>query len=134
VKKFLVIGCVGLLALCLIVGGLAFALGFGLTQGVATVGDDFMAALRDGNYAKAYGLCDPALQTKLGGESQLKAMIENNNVKPTAWNFSSRNINNADGLIEGSVTMAGNRQGSLRLELIKSGNDWKIIGFNFKEN
>ena len=120
--------CLGCAALI----GIAFVGGMLGTQPAATVGDSFMTALKDGNYSQAYGLCAPDLQKELGNASGLQTLIKNAQVQPTQWSFSSRNITNDVGELDGSVTFANNREGTVRLVLGKAGSDWKITGFNLK--
>lgn len=105
-----------------------------LIQPAADVGEAFMAALRDSNYQTAYGLCSPALQRELGGNAAgLERLIKNANVVPTAWTFTSRNIEGDTGELTGTATFTGNRQGTVRVTLGQSGGTWQVIGFNLRE-
>jgi len=92
-----------------------------------------MTALKNGDAAGAYNLCTPALQRELGSAQGLDTRIKNGRVQPTAWSFSSRNIENDTGQLEGTVTFAGNREGTVRLVLAQVGGEWKISGFNLRE-
>ncbi|CAG0956950.1 hypothetical protein ANRL3_00617 [Anaerolineae bacterium] len=133
-KTILIIGGIGvLLCVCLfvVIIGIAVVGGLGMTQPTADVGEKFMTALKTGDYDTAYGLCHPALQQKLGGASGLKRLVESGKAQPSKWNFSSRNVNNDEGTLEGTVTMAGG-EGTVKLELVKVGSDWKIVSFNLK--
>jgi len=134
-KVLLIIGGV-VLVLCLICAGIAavaFVLGFGLTQPAAAVGENFMTALKNGDYAGAYNLCSPALQKELGSPQGLETRIKNGRVQPTQWSLTSRNVSNDQGQLDGSVTFTGNREGTVLLVLAQVGNDWKIAGFQLKE-
>jgi hypothetical protein len=63
----------------------------------------------------------------------LEALIVNNNVQPTQWSFSSRNVSGNMAELTGSVTLTGNRAGSVRVTLTQSGNNWLVAGFNLNE-
>jgi hypothetical protein len=73
------------------------------------------------------------LQKELGSAQNLNTRIKNGRVQPTAWTFSSRNINSDTGQLEGTVTFTGNREGTVRLVLMQVSGEWKISGFNLKE-
>ena len=136
-KKWVVFGGVGcgvLVLLCIAFAAIAAMVGVGATQPLADAGDKFMNALKAGNYPQAFSTCAPELQQKLGNAGALKNLIENGQVQPVSWNYNSRQANNDEGLLEGTVTMKGNRQGTLRIELVQKGNNWQVIGFNLKEN
>ncbi|MBM3129545.1 MAG: hypothetical protein FJ009_13080 [Chloroflexi bacterium] len=134
-KVLLIIGGVALVfcLLCTILFVVVFALGIGATQPAATAGENFMTALKNGDYNQAYGLCSPALQRELGNAGGLGTRIRNGKVEPTAWSFSSRNISNDTGELTGTVTFTGNREGTVRLVLAQVGGEWKISGFNLRE-
>lgn len=138
-KTILIIGGVilGLCLVCVCLFAAAFALGLGgalgLTQPAATAGENFMTALKNGDAAGAYNLCTPALQRELGSAQGLDTRIKNGRVQPTTWSFSSRNIQNDTGQLDGTVTFTGNREGTVRLVLAQVGGEWKISGFNLKE-
>jgi hypothetical protein len=128
-------GCAAVLVLCLCVAGAAIGLGLvggiGLTQPVADVGESFMQSLKAGNYDAAYGLCHVELQKKIGSARNLRTMVEGGKAQPVKWSFTSRNVDNDQGHMEGSVTMAGG-DGTVTLDLAKAGNDWKIIAFDLQ--
>jgi hypothetical protein len=124
------------LCLCIALVGIASIGGIGAfagTQPIADQGERFMQSLKTGDYAGAYALCHPALQQKLGSAQGLQRLIENGKAKPSSWNFSSRNLENNQGHLEGTVTMVGG-EGTVTLDLAKSGNDWKVIAFDLKPN
>ena len=118
-------GCIALMGLGL-VGGLG---GIGLTQPIADVGEKFMLSLKNGEYEMAFGLCHPSLQQELGSAQGLKQTIERGNAQPIQWSFNSRNIENDQGRMEGTVTMRGGA-GTVTLEFAKSGSEWKVSGFD----
>jgi hypothetical protein len=121
---------VGLCICCFVVViGLGIVGGFGLTQPAADAGEKFMQSLKAGDYNTAYALCHPSLQQKLGSAQGLKQLVENGKAQPSTWNFTSRNIENAQAHLEGTATMQGGN-GTVTLDLVQVGSDWKVIGFN----
>ena len=119
-----------LIVLCVVLLGGSIAAIFQATQPVADASEKFMVSLRDGNYQQAYDMMTPELQTELGDASGLEERITSANRKPTSWSFASRNINNDRGEVSGTATFADNVAGTVSIVLTKSGNDWKIAGFN----
>jgi hypothetical protein len=98
-----------------------------LTQPVVDAGDNFMTALKTGNYAQAYDLSSPALQKELGSVARLATLADN--YRPARWNWTSRSIRNGVGALYGSMTYADGKPGSVHLQLTQVGNDWKIVAF-----
>jgi hypothetical protein len=137
-KIVLLIGAVvAILAVCVcvivVIVGLGLAGGVSLTQPIADVGEKFMQSLKVADYNTAFGLCDPSLKTELGSAQGLKKLVDSGKAQPTKWNFTSRNIENNQGHIDGTVTMLGG-EGTLSLDFIKVGSDWKVVGFDLKPN
>ncbi|MCX7839135.1 MAG: hypothetical protein N2559_06720 [Anaerolineae bacterium] len=135
-KKILLVLVGGLLFVCLAcvgVLGVAFVLGLGATQPIINAGDSFMTALKNEDYTSAYNLCTPALQQELRNPQGLANLIRNANVRPIQWSYSSRNVSNDQGQLEGSVTFVGNREGTVQLVLTQVGGTWKIAGFRLRE-
>lgn len=135
-KILLILGAVGLglCVVCVIFVAAIVLLGVGATQPAADAGEAFMTALKEGNYQKAYSLCSPALQRELGGNAAgLERLIKNGRVEPTAWTFTSRNIEGDSGELTGTATFTGNRQGTVRVTLNQSGGTWQVVGFNLRE-
>lgn len=129
-KVILIVGGVVLLLLVLcgvLFGGGILAL-MGATQPVVDASDKFMTALRDNNFTGAYDMCAPSLQSELGDAAGLEAFVKDGGRQPATWNFTSRSINNDEGVVEGTATFAGGATGTARVVLSKVGNDWKISG------
>jgi hypothetical protein len=135
-KVLLLLAAVALgFCLCVIIVAAGVILFAGaVTQPVADVGDGFMNALKESNYQKAFALCSPALQRELGGNAAgLERLIKNGGVEPTAWTFSSRNIQNNEAQLSGTATFTGNRQGTVRITLNQINGEWKVVDFNLRE-
>jgi Domain of unknown function (DUF4864) len=92
-----------------------------------------MQSLKSGDYATAYALCHPALQQQLGSAQNLQRMVENGKARPISWSFTSRNIENNQGHMEGTVTMQGGT-GIVTLDLAQSNGEWKVLAFNLEPN
>ena len=120
----------GLLLLCGILSVTLFAGVFGLTQPAADAGDRFMAALRDGNYDRAFELSTPSLQEEVGGAQALREALESK--QPTKWSFTFRDIENDLATLRGTTTYANNEPGEVEMELRKVGNDWLVSFINLR--
>ncbi|MEO6457696.1 MAG: hypothetical protein ABIO92_05415 [Chloroflexia bacterium] len=131
-KIALIVGGVllGLLLLCGILFGSLFAGVMGLTQPAVDAGEKFMAALRDGNYDRAFELSTPSLQQEVGDAQMLRDALESK--QPTKWSFTSRNIQNDIATLGGTTTYANNEPGQVEMELRKVGNDWMVSFINLK--
>ncbi|MCL4394816.1 MAG: DUF4864 domain-containing protein [Chloroflexi bacterium] len=129
----IVVGVIIVLCLCAFIAiiGLGLAGGLGLTQPVADVGEKFMQSLKTGDYDTAYALCHPSLQEQFGSAQGLKQMVAEGQAQPVKWSFNSRNIENDQGHMEGTVTMKGG-EGTVTIDLVKAGSEWKVIGFDLK--
>lgn len=106
---------------------LLFVIGL-FTQPVASAGDDFMSALKTGDFAHAYALCSPDLQKELGSASALGTMAQG--YQPARWNWTSRSVRNGVGRLDGSFTYTGGKSGTVHITLTSINNSWRITGFS----
>jgi hypothetical protein len=60
------------------------------TQPAGAVGDDFMGALQNSNYAQAYSLCTPDLQSELDSSENLEVILSQVDVQIASWDWSAR--------------------------------------------
>jgi hypothetical protein len=128
---FAVLGCLGLLIIgCIAVFGVTFFAANNLTQPMSTAGESFMTAVRDGNYPQAYALCTPALQQELGDIEEFTSTMQDN--RPTKWNFTSRQVNNNTGQLDGTATLQDGSAADVRLVLDQVGGAWKVSGINIQ--
>ena len=133
-KKKILLGCGGLIAVLLIIVIIAVVGGLLGTAPMASAADDFMTALQDGEWDTAYGLCSPSLQSQLQSASNLSEMIVGGSAQPEKWKFTSRNVENGQGEVEGSVTMTGGVAGTVSVTLAKADDGWQVNGFNLQPN
>lgn len=106
-------------------------------QAFTKVGNDFMTALKGGDYETAYSLFHPNLQQEVGAAADLQVMIESNAAQPKDWSFSSVNTTtDADQVttakLDGNVTYQDGKSGVVTIELVQDGEVWKIISFNLQ--
>jgi hypothetical protein len=115
-KKILLIIAGAVLVLCLVCVGvivLSVGLGVGLTQPIANVGDEFMTALKNEDYTRAYNLCAPSLQQELRNPQNLANLIRNARVQPTQWSYTSRNVSNDQGQLGRQCDLRGKLRGNV---------------------
>lgn len=104
-------------------------------QAFNQTGNDFMTAMKEADYTAGYDLFGQELQQKVGAVEDLQTMIEENKAQPSEWTFSSWNLStdenkNNTATVEGSVTYQDGRQGTVKLELIKVSEAWKVMSFD----
>lgn len=131
-SPLLIIGGIvlGLLLLCGIGGALLFGGVLSATQPVANAGDAYMAALRDGDFSKAYDMSAPALQQEVGDAEGLQTALSARQI--ASWSFTSRNISNNQGSLSGTATYTNGDTGPVEMSLIQVGNEWKVAGINLQ--
>ena len=133
VVAVLVIGCVVCAGAAFALTGGAILTVFNAVKPITDASEGFMNALKTGNYDTAYALLSSDVQTEVGGNADgLKKLIEANNTQPVSWSFTNANVTNDRADFSGSVTFTGNRTGTGSLVLMKSGDAWKVAGFNLK--
>ena len=131
-------GCALLLlcAVCLFavvaMGGLA-ALGIGTTFApIDAVANSFMTGLRDGDWQQAYSQLAPELHREVGNVNQFQQLITRGQAVPASWNWTSRNVNNDVATWTGTAQFKSGRSGTAELELLRRGNDWRIVSFDLQ--
>lgn len=90
-------------------------------------GDQFMGALRDGDFQRAYSLSTPALQREIGDARRMGPNL--GTYQPVEWSWSGRSIRNGIGQLQGSVTYRGGEGGRARLELHKIDGQWRVAAY-----
>jgi len=124
-KGCLIAGAVGLVLLC-IVGAIVFLV-FRLTAPMTAEGEKFLATLGSGSVETAYGMTSTAMRT---GQSQasfadIVKAYGLDGFESASW--SSRNINNDRGTLEGTVRTKKGGSVPLTIEMIKESGTWKVL-------
>ena len=127
-----------LIAVLMIFATLLAASGCGAVESAKVLnqtGNDFMTALKDGQFETAFKLCMAELQTEIGSVDDLSSMIDDSSARPKEWTFSSWNMStdanqNTTAKVEGTVSYQDGRTGAVTLELIKVGEEWQVMSFN----
>ena len=136
VKKIVLAAVIVTLLLCVALVGIPFVYNLTQTQPLAEVADVFMAALRDGNYAKAFDLCSATFKSHIGSAEDLEQYITENDLRPISWEIHNRDVNDSDrdsnnlGTVTGAVTFTEDRHGTLSLLLIYENGQWLINDFD----
>lgn len=119
-------GCLIALGIGIVLITVILLLVFGLTRGVVKAGNDFLALLGDGKIAQAYESASPTLKSQ-----QTAAAFERNvrqlgltDYASATW--SSRNVENDRGHLEGTVKTRSGGKIPLNIELIKEAGGWKV--------
>ena len=100
---------------------------FYATSGIVDTADEFFEAANEGDYERAYSLTSQQLQ-RATSEEDLEAFLVTNgldDVTDTSW--SSRNINNNNGALVGSLTTGSGGEIPAEITLIYEGDEWKIV-------
>jgi len=131
-KIFFVLTIFAVLALALSVFGCSVVEN---AQEFYASGDEFLTALKDGDYAGAYALFHTSLQQEVGSAENLKAMVEDNQAQPSEWSYTSFNLStDEDGIqtatVEGKLIYQDGREGIVELEMVKVDDDWQLFSFN----
>jgi len=129
VLLFVILGIVAVVGL--FIAGI-FGVAMFATSGVADAGDKFMNALKSRDYTVAWSLCTEEVHSDIPTVKDLETMITQQQVEPVEWSYSSRNIENNEGELAGSVTFANKTTGSLSFVLRKTEGTWKIRGFRLR--
>jgi len=94
--------------------------------------DDFMNALKAGNYRAAYEMLSDDLKNQIGSVEDFQTSLARNGVDPKSWSWSSNTISGVDG----EVTMKDGTKTSVSLVYAGfggSGGDvsWRLIEYRF---
>jgi hypothetical protein len=130
--KVLILALAGGFGACMLCVVAIVGFAFLSTQPAATAGEEFMQALAARNFSSAYSLCSASLQAELGGSEMLDEELTSRGIVPERWSFSNRQINNDTGELEGDVTFADGRRGTVLLRLVKSADRWVISAFSLQ--
>lgn len=88
-----------------------------------------MKALQMGDYERAFSLCTPALQRRLGSHTRLQQVVESAASRPDAWHFSQPSLEGTNTYMSG--TMLAGREGTFTIRLSQIQGQWRIDDFEF---
>ncbi|MCP5539122.1 MAG: zinc-ribbon domain-containing protein [Akkermansiaceae bacterium] len=122
----------GLLLLAVIgIGALVMLLG-AMTKPLVTAADGHFAALRSGNDQAAYEMTAQAFKENTS-LSDYQAFINQRPIlrQVTGSSYSSKNIENDKGTLEGALIAEDGQQIPIQIILFKEGGEWKIVSIDF---
>jgi hypothetical protein len=128
---FIIVGVVGLICVACI--GLVVVLGgviLSATQGIADASDDYLEALKQGDYATAYDLSAPVLQADFGSVEGVQSFVAQNNFVPESWNFNNRSVVNNTGTLIGTITLQNGTVLDAEMYFQEIDGDWLVTGFD----
>lgn len=106
-----------------------------MTRDMHNVGEKFMNAIRTDNYGVVVEIVTPDLLEEIGPTGQnMQDQFNESDLRPSTWEFTSREYIGTQGQMSGTVVFTRGRQGKVELSLSKIGRQWKISGFSLEEN
>jgi len=123
-------GC--LIAVGVVVALIAVALffAFGLTSGVVKAGNAFLAQIGAGQIKEAYESTSATLQSQQTAEEFEESVKKLGLTDYASASWSSRQMENGRGHLEGSITTRSGGQIPLKMELVKESDAWKVFSLN----
>lgn len=119
-------GCLLAAGVFVLLIGAIIGVVFWATGGIVETTDDFFAAAYEGDYDTAHSLTSQRLQEQ-GGPDALRQFMETNGLdKVTETSWSSRNIQNTQGRLEGTVTTESGASIPIVVELVSENDEWRI--------
>ena len=130
------LGCLliplSILACAALVGGLLYVLAFPTIETT----HEFVDALSENDYVTAYELISQSYQQEFGSPEGLRGYVDkeltNRDLAP--WKITtirSFNMENNVGTFDWRVELANGGSASMRMDMRKEGEEWKIIYFDF---
>jgi len=109
-------------------GFLAFSSGtsYLAEQGVRDAGDAYLEALKTGDFATAFTLSDPTLQSQFGDAVGVQSTYAGRGFFPDEWSFHETSINGDMGTLQASVTITSGQRMGMILDLNKIEGDWLV--------
>jgi hypothetical protein len=136
-RRFILIGASVILiisAAAILIAYFTGAIDRAMTSDMTAAGEKFMRAARNEDYGVIIDLASPDFLAEIGPTGQtMQDNINNDDLRPTDWEFTTNKIVGTQGQMSGSVVFTGGRQGAVDLSLAKIGREWKITGFYFEE-
>ena len=133
-KKGWLIGCgVAILVIALCAGlGTMFVAGiFGLTQPVVDASNEFLALLGQGKIGEAYASTADGFRAQQDESSFTAAVKQLGLTEYASASWQSREINNNEGSVEGTVTTKGGGTKPIAIRLVKENGKWKVVSVRY---
>lgn len=115
--------------MCVGIAGAVVVLVFKLLEPVSEAGNEFMNAIRDGDYQDVYALVDDRLKSVVEDTTRLESIVLEYDAQPESWNFNSQSIKNNFGEIEGTVTLEDGRTTPLLIQFVQLDGVWRVTYF-----
>jgi len=110
-----------------------FMLASWATSGLSDVVDHHFAAVKSGDTVGAYGDLSVAARQQTSMDdfnTMLKGMPALTQVMATSWD--SREINNGQGALKGTLELQGGGKLPIEVTLVKENDQWKILSYHVK--
>ncbi|MHA7818326.1 MAG: nuclear transport factor 2 family protein [Erythrobacter sp.] len=119
-------GCLLAFGVFVLFVGAIIGVVFWATGGIVDVADEFFAAAYEGDYDNAHSLTSQRLQEQGSPEALERFLTEQGLDKVTETSWSSRNIQNSQGSLEGTVTTESGANIPILVELVSENDEWRI--------
>jgi pimeloyl-ACP methyl ester carboxylesterase len=102
-----------------------------LGQEATQVADEFLTALSEGDYGRAFELLAPSLQDDLGSAADLQEWSQSNGIELVEWSLPQRDLVDDTVEVFGIGTFAGDQQTSIDIVMLQVDGEWLVAGFHF---
>ena len=123
------LACVACIGFVVVVGGAVFF----ATQGIADASDEYLEAIKHGDYATAFELSAPNVQQELGSAEGMQQFVNETGFFVESWNFNNRSVENNTGTLTGTVTLQNGVVVNTEMNFQKFDGDWRVTGLNFND-
>jgi len=123
--------CAAAIAGVVALGGFGLGAGLAFTEDMKNAGDEFLGALEAQDYRQAFQMMHPELQLEVGGPVRLADQLRDAGFSVDSWTTTSRSVENESGELEGVITDIDGDKWDYYLALIKEGDKWQVIEYNF---
>ena len=134
-KRRWLIGCgvAGALGAGLLAGLVALLVGaaFALTRPVVDASEPFLALLGQGKIGEAYASAGDGLRAQQDGASFAEAVRRLGLTDYSSASWHSRQVENGQGVAEGTVTTKGGGSKPVSVRLVREGGRWVVVGVRY---
>jgi len=127
--RIILFSIIGFVVVILASVGILLAVIFAAVQPIMGTGDNFMAALRDGNYNAAFDLLTPELQNELRDARGLEEKIGGK--QPATWDQRNFQVNDLSASGNYLVTLKSSERVNSTLSFKQVGDKWKVSYFSY---